>query len=233
MLILQLVLSDSLLNVLPSCKIGTIIYKNIVIGDSPKMLKGRLEFFQEKIYTDLQQQSVLDYPGVREWHETFKNAGIDPKRYHPSNEALFRRIEKGKSLPFIHSAADLNNFFSLQYEIPIGIYNYDALSDYIKISMGKEDDSYDGLNGRKNNMKGKICSFDSKGVFGSPIIDSIRTKTDVTTTNAVQIFYLKPSMSETEAKKLLEAASQMFTQLHSGEALIYLVNNYYQEWTIQ
>ncbi|SDI72825.1 B3/B4 domain-containing protein [Alteribacillus bidgolensis] len=226
---MQLILSEDLLTMLPSCKLGIITYKNIVVDESPKMLKGRLEFFQEKIRTDLKQQSVLDYPGVREWHDTFKTAGIDPNRYRPSQEALFRRIEKGKTLPFIHSAADLNNFFSLQYEIPIGIYNFDTLSDYIKICIGKEGDSFEGLNGRKNNMNGKICTLDNDGVFGSPIVDSLRTKTDTNTINAVQIFYLKSSMNEREARELLQAASKMFTQLHSGEADTYILCKTEQE----
>ncbi|WP_322787560.1 B3/B4 domain-containing protein [Alteribacillus persepolensis] len=218
-------LSDSILQGIPNSKYGIIYYKNIVIDESPKMLQGRLEFFQEKIKTDLLHQSVLDYPGVKEWHRLFKNIGVDPHRYRPSHEALFRRIEKGKALPFIHSAADLNNFFSLQYEIPIGIYDYDTLRDYIKISIGTEDDTFEGLNGRQNNMQGKMFTTDKTGAFGSPVVDSARTKTTERTKNALQIFYLRPSMGVQESEQLLYAAAKMFTQLHSGNASVSIVHS--------
>ncbi|WP_306301349.1 phenylalanine--tRNA ligase beta subunit-related protein [Thalassobacillus sp. C254] len=43
---------------------------------------------------------------------------------------------------FINSAVDLNNFFSLQYEIPFGIYNLDQLQDSIILRLGNEGESY-------------------------------------------------------------------------------------------
>ncbi|RSL30524.1 hypothetical protein D7Z54_25850 [Salibacterium salarium] len=224
-----LTLDNNLIHKVPDFKVGITFHHNIVIGESPQMLKGRLQFFQEKIRTDLLNQTILDYPGVSEWQETFKRLGMDPKRYRPSHEALFRRISKGNDLPFIHSAADLNNFFSLQYEIPIGIYDLETLYDYIKISMGTEGDTFEGLNGRSNNMNGKLSTFDKKGSFGSPIVDSDRSKTDPETTDIAQIFYLKPSMDIREANQLLEAAAKMFTQLHSGDSTFYLLHNDQQD----
>ncbi|SFF05978.1 B3/B4 domain-containing protein [Alteribacillus iranensis] len=218
-------LSEQLTTAVPHFHVGLIVYKNIVIDESPQMLKGRLDFFQEKIKTDLLEQSIVDYPGVLEWKQTFKQAGIDATKNRPSHEALFRRISKGQPIPFIHSAVDLNNFFSLQYEIPIGLYDWDSLRDYIKLSIGTEEDTFQGINGRWNKMKGKFVSKDKQGAFGSPIVDSQRTKTTHHTKNALQIFYLRPSIKKEEALQLLRAASNMFFQIHSGEASIYYLNS--------
>ncbi|MFB5664361.1 B3/4 domain-containing protein [Alteribacillus sp. HJP-4] len=208
----------------PQFKCGFIYYHDIVVDESPNMLKGRLDFFQEKIRADLLEKSYSEFEGLNEWRKIFKQLGIDPQRYRPSHESLFRRIGKGTDLPFVHSAVDLNNFFSLQYEIPIGIYDISALRDYIKISIGTETDEYEGLNGRKNRMRGKLLAADGNGAFGSPIVDSIRTKTDKSTTEAVQIFFLRPSMSVGEAEELLQAAAKMFFQLHSGNSEIKLLH---------
>lgn len=95
---------------------------------------------------------------------------------------------------FINSAVDLNNFFSLQYEIPFGIYNLDQLQDSIILRLGNEGESYKGLNGRENSLQGRLVSADAQGPFGSPIVDSARTKVDNTTANALHIAYLRPSM---------------------------------------
>lgn len=75
----------------PDFKIGILTYKDIVVDESPKMLKGRLEFFQEKIQVDLENDSVTRYQGVKEWRKVFKTLGIDPGRYRPSHEASFEK----------------------------------------------------------------------------------------------------------------------------------------------
>lgn len=221
---MKIELHDSILKQVPNFKVGFIFYKDIVIDESPQMLKGRLDFFQEKIAADLHEQTVLDYKGVLEWRDTFKKLDIDPTRYRPSHEALFRRVAKGKRLPFLNSAVDLNNFFSLQYEIPIGLYNKDVLQDYIKIFIGTKNERLEGLNHRINNMEGKIVSVDSIDPFGSPIVDSHRSKVETTTRNAVQIFYLQPSLPLNKSEQLLQSAAKMFTQLHSGESSIFLLH---------
>lgn len=221
---MKIELHTSILDRVPTFKVGFIFYENIVIDESPSMLKGRLDFFQEKITADLHDQSIFQYPGVSEWQDTFKKLQIDPNQYPPSHEALFRRIEKGERLPFLNSAVDLNNFFSLQYEIPIGLYNKDALQNYIKITIGVKNEQLHSSKKRTNNMEGKIISVDAVGPFGSPIVDSQRAKVEKTTTNAVQIFYLQPSLPLTEAEKLLHSAANMFTQLHSGKSTISLLH---------
>ncbi|MFC5713748.1 B3/4 domain-containing protein [Thalassorhabdus alkalitolerans] len=207
----------------PDFKIGILTYKDIVVDESPKMLKGRLEFFQEKIQVDLENDSVTRYQGVKEWRKVFKTLGIDPGRYRPSHEALFRKVGRKQKMGFINSAVDLNNFFSLQYEIPFGIYNLDQLQDSIILRLGNEGESYKGLNGRENSLQGRLVSADAQGPFGSPIVDSARTKVDNTTANALHIAYLRPSMASAEANEMLSSLAKMFTQLHSGDAEWFLL----------
>ncbi|WP_413374705.1 B3/4 domain-containing protein [Alkalihalobacillus sp. 1P02AB] len=211
---------------IPTFKIGFITYHHIVISDSPQMLKGRLQFFQETLRVDLEEEKALtDFSGIISWRETFKKLGISPSKYHPSSEALFRRVKKGEFLPPVHSAVDLNNFFSLKYEIPIGIYNLEQIEGNIVIRLGEESDKYFGLNGREQSMSGKLLSSDETGAFGSPIVDSEKTKTTVDTTNAIQIFYLRAEMSEEESLELLHASAKMFEQLHGGTSTVSLLSS--------
>lgn len=199
-------------------KIGIIHYKNIVVGESPQMLKGRLRLFQESIYFDLETKQVSDISGIKEWREIFKKIGTDPSRYRSSVEALYRRIQKQNFLSTIHSAADVNNFFSLEYQIPIGIYDVDKISGSISIRIGKEADQYQALNGRDMNMSQKLLSCDEHGPFGSPIVDSTRTAVTTNTKNALQIVYLRPSISIEENMKLLDSLQKMFVQIHGGDS---------------
>lgn len=112
-------LSPAIKQLCPSFKMGIIQYKNIEVGDSPQMLKGRLRLFQESIYFDLESKKVTEFEGVSEWRKLFKTFGTDPSKYRPSIEALIRRIGKQTYLPSINSAVDINNFFhcNMKYQL--------------------------------------------------------------------------------------------------------------------
>ncbi|GAE25739.1 hypothetical protein JCM9140_1747 [Halalkalibacter wakoensis JCM 9140] len=209
-------IDESISSKIPTFKIGTIQYNHIVIDDSPQMLKGRLQFFQETLKVELETKELTDYKGISEWRQTFKDLGISASKYRPSHEALYRRIKKGQPLPLVHSAVDLNTFFSLEYAIPLGIYDAAQIEGDVTFRLGTEHDQYEGVNGRLNHMEGKLISADSTGAFGSPIVDSTRTKVTTNTTSALHLFYLRPSMESEEANALLEAAGNMFTQVHGG-----------------
>lgn len=220
---MEIQLSQEICKKVPNFKIGFIQYEGVQIGPSPQMLKGRLQLFQESIFFDLQEKPLSDYVGIQEWRAIFKATGKDPNRYRHSAEALYRRIAKQNYLQSIHSATDLNNFFSLQYEVPIGIYDTNKLEGNIMMKIGEETDEYIGLNGRTNSLKGLIHTNDDKGPFGSPYVDSTRTAVTEETTNAIQIIYLRPSIDKENAEKLTHSLMNMFVQIHGGSASYHVI----------
>ncbi|WP_019244017.1 MULTISPECIES: B3/B4 domain-containing protein [Bacillus] len=202
---------------IPDFKIAAIYYHSITVSDSPQMLKGRLQMFQESLYFETQEKELMDFPGLKEWRNVFKLAGGDPSRYRHSAEALYRRVKKQNYLPSIHTATDINNFFSLQYECPLGIYDLAHIQGNIVFTIGKETDEYLGINERNNTMKNIIISKDEIGAFGSPYVDSKRTIVTTSTTNAIQFIYLRPSLSLEESEKLTESLMNMLLSIHGGE----------------
>jgi DNA/RNA-binding domain of Phe-tRNA-synthetase-like protein len=215
----EFTISEIIKKLVPNFKIGVITYHNIVIDSSPQMLRGRLDLFQEHLMMDLSEKEMNDYEPVREWRHIFKKIGTDPAKYRLSSEALLRRIKKGNKLSSIHSAVDLNNFFSLQYQLPLGIYDLDQLkASSLQLKIGTEEDQYEGLNGRVVNMKNKLVTSDEQGPFGSPIVDSKRTMVTEHTKNALHIVYLQHSLDHENAEKLLNSIAKMFVQLHGGNA---------------
>ncbi|MBX0316183.1 B3/4 domain-containing protein [Planococcus glaciei] len=220
---MELSIHPSIIEILPDFKIGTIHYNNITVSESPQMLKGRLQLFQEQLYFDLEEKELTDFPGLLEWQLIWKALGADPSRYRPSAEALYRRIKKQNYLQSIHSAVDMNSFLSLQYEIPLGLYDADKIEGDVEITTGTSQDQFEGLNNRVNTLTNILVSKDAQGAFGSPYVDSKRTAVTETTKNALHIFYLRPSMEKDTALQLLTAASNMFTGINGGEAEIQVV----------
>jgi DNA/RNA-binding domain of Phe-tRNA-synthetase-like protein len=220
---LEIQISSEILNLIPDFKIGMIEYTNITVADSPQMLKGRLQMYQESIYFDLENENVSELPGIQEWRKIFKQTGKDPNRYRPSVEALYRRVKKQNFLPSVQSAIDVNNFFSLQYQVPIGIYDCEKLSGLISVRIGQEKEEYLGLNGRINSLEHLIISSDVNGPFGSPFVDSERSPVTENTKNALQIIYLRPSTNLESAKSITESLMNMFIQNHGGEASFHIL----------
>ena len=214
---MEITISTTLKDKVPHFKAGIITYNTIEVGPSPQMVKGRLQLFQESLFFDLQEKEWNNFKGIKEWRETFKVVGTDPSRYRPSVEALYRRIKKQNYLPSVHSAIDLNNFFSLRFEVPIGIYDCSSLLGDVTITIGTAEDEYIGLNGRINSMNHMITSVDQAGPFGSPFVDSERTKVTENTKKALQIIYFSPSATIEEAYKQTKALMDMFLQIHGGE----------------
>ncbi|MEH7276071.1 B3/B4 domain-containing protein [Neobacillus vireti] len=222
---MEIQLSSEIISKIPHFKLGIIEYKNITVGDSPQMVKGRLQLFQESIYFDLENKNLSELPGIHEWRGIFKTFGKDPNRYRHSAEALYRRVQKQNYLTSVQSAIDINNFFSLQYQVPIGIYDTDRLEGPITIKIAKAGEEYLGLNGRMNSLENLIVSSDQLGPFGSPFVDSNRAPVTESTKNALQIIYLQPKTALISAEKLTESLMKMFNQIHGGDASFYIIGS--------
>ncbi|MCZ8541935.1 B3/4 domain-containing protein [Psychrobacillus psychrodurans] len=210
-------LDDSIVEIEPTFKIGIIHYTKIIVTSSPQMLKGRLQLFQEQLFFELDDKVVTDFDGIKEWRALWKKFGADPNRYRPSMEAMYRRIAKQNYITPMHSAVDVNNFFSMQYEIPMGIYDVAKIEGDITLTIGNKETVYNGLNGRENKLNNILTLQDDIGPFGSPFVDSVRTAVTENTTEALQVVFLRPSLGIEESKKLLHSMATMFTQIHGGE----------------
>ncbi|XJZ27954.1 B3/4 domain-containing protein [Bacillota bacterium Lsc_1132] len=220
---MEIRISSELTKLIPTFKLGIIEYQNITVGPSPQMLKGRLQLFQESIFFDMEGKSVTELPGIQEWRQIFKKTGKDPNRYRPSAEALYRRVQMQNYLPTVNSAIDLNNFLSLQYQSPIGIYDAEKLTGPVTVRIGREGEEYTGLNGRSNSLNKLILSADLIGPFGSPFVDSDRAPVTENTQNALQIIYLRPSLDIKNAQKLTESLMKMILQISGGEASLRII----------
>jgi DNA/RNA-binding domain of Phe-tRNA-synthetase-like protein len=214
---MKIEMDEQLLETMPGLKLGINHYTKITVSESPQMLKGRLQLFQEQLFFELEDKALTDFPGIQEWRSVWKSFGADPNRYRHSTEALMKRIKKQHYIQPFHSAVDLNNFFSLQHEIPAGIYDFSEIVGDVTVTSGTKDDGYDGLNGRFNSLSHILLLKDDYSSFGSPFVDSVRTAVTEETTEALHIFYLRPSMDATEALELTTACGNLFTSISGGD----------------
>lgn len=221
---LNIEMNKELFKKVPGLKLGINHYTSITVSESPQMLKGRLQLFQEQLFFELETKPLSNFPGIQAWRETWSAFGADSHKFPPSVEKLYSSIKEQNYLRSNQTAADLNTFFSLQYEIPTGIYDLDNLIGNIHLTLGSEDDRYDGLFGETIQLDNILLLRDDYSPFGSPYADSIRSAVTEETTEALQVIFLRPSMNTEEAQKLTEASGNMFTSISGGESVSYVLD---------
>jgi DNA/RNA-binding domain of Phe-tRNA-synthetase-like protein len=205
---------------IPGMKLGILHYDDVRLSETPGMLKGRINLFMENMRYDYLDKAASDVPGIKEWRDAFKAAGMDPSRYRPSSEALVRRVLQNKPFHWVNTGVDLNNFISLQFALPAGLYNRDKLEGDIAFRFGKPGETYDGLNGRELSCEGKLILADDKGPFGSPFVDSVRSSVEEDAANLLHVFFIHPGFTRWTEEQLLSSAAEMFTHVNGGVSRI-------------
>ena len=102
---------------------------------------------------------------------------MDPSRHRPSSEALLRRLLKGKDLYRISNVVDSCNLASLEFLLPVGMYDLGRIDGDVMLRTGREGEQYPGIRKGEVHLEGRLGLFDERGPFGSPTSDSSRTST--------------------------------------------------------
>lgn len=137
-------------------------------------------------------KSPADIPGVAETRALFHRLDIDPTKTRPSSEALLRRVLQGKGLPRVHPLVDACNLCSLEYQLPLGLYDRDLVKGSVLVRVGRENEGYPGIRKQWVNLAGRLLLADEEGPFGAPTSDSRRTAVTSATSNALVVVFGPP-----------------------------------------
>lgn len=164
-------------------------YENVCISGPHDELSRALSEQERYARETVDLESISRHPGVLTSRKAFKSLGIDPARYRPSQEALFRRALQSKPIPMINSGVDVNNLLSLKFVLPMGLYDKDKIAGTPQIKIGEDGEVYEALNGRLIDCENKWIIRDREGPFGSPFVDSVRTAVVRNTKNLFHVIY--------------------------------------------
>jgi len=119
----------------------------------------------------------------------FIGFGKDPARYRPSAEALMRRTIKGYGLYQVNNVVDIVNLVSLETGFSIGGYDLSKINPPVSLSIGTENDRYEGIGRGELNIDGLPVLRDQTGAFGSPTSDSERTSVTSETQHFLMVIF--------------------------------------------
>jgi DNA/RNA-binding domain of Phe-tRNA-synthetase-like protein len=162
------------------------------------------------------QDSPGDVPGVQVARDLFRAVRVDPTKTRPSSEALLRRALKGKSLYKINSLVDVGNWCSLDFLLPLGLYDGEKIEGTIVIRVGGSGEKYDGIGNRTINVDGRYVLGDDLGPFGSPVADSLRTAITESTRQALMILLAPANYDREQLSNHAETAARRIRDICGG-----------------
>jgi DNA/RNA-binding domain of Phe-tRNA-synthetase-like protein len=157
--------------------------------------------------------------GVQHARELFRALHIDPTKHRPSSEALLRRALQDKPMPHINTLVDVGNYCSLDFLLPLGIYDQSKIRGDITLRLGEEGERYDAIGNKTLNLAGRYVLADDRGPFGTPMTDSLRTATSTDTTAAVIIIYATLDFDEATFRAHAQTHADRVTEYCGGHSL--------------
>jgi DNA/RNA-binding domain of Phe-tRNA-synthetase-like protein len=128
-------ISEAVFSKFPAYCRGVVVAVGITNRDSPEALISDLRELENSLSERFTSQDLLSQPNIQAWREAYRSLGVKPSEYHPSVEALLRRVVKKNPLPSISRIVDLSNLVSLQYLLPVGAHAVDVLSQDIELRL--------------------------------------------------------------------------------------------------
>lgn len=190
-------------------RLGAIRLYDLRVMDIQK-LEHHIQERVAKIRSDYETKKPEGYFSSRKLYREF---GIDPTRYRPSSEALWRRVRKERMFTRRDPLVDLTNLLALEYQISFGLYDLDKIRGPIVAGAGTFADRYQSLGRGMIHLEGKIVLSDQRGAFGNPSSDSMRTCIDHRSRNILQVLFFHRDYSG--PKQVLNQTVQRFSGFFS------------------
>lgn len=126
----------------PNIKFGILIGKNIKNSETMADDENRLRDAEKRMREIFQADQVRELPNVSFYREIMTQAGINPNKFPPSVEAMFKRILKGGSLPVINGLVDLCNAVSIEQIISLGAHDLNDIHEDLEVRFSKDGDLF-------------------------------------------------------------------------------------------
>ena len=186
---MRLQLDDSLKTRIPGVTFGMVTIQGVTVHERDERLWQQVEMVSRQQARDFVLDRLGEYEQIAAVRGLQKSFGFDPTRYRPSSEALLRRVLKGSGLHQINSAVDVNNLCSLEFLLPMCIYDLRHVQGQVVVRVGEPGEEYPGIGRQVFQIVNKVIIADEQGVMGSTVSDSERTKVTTETKNILLAIY--------------------------------------------
>ncbi|MDU2066202.1 MAG: phenylalanine--tRNA ligase beta subunit-related protein [Sporomusaceae bacterium] len=215
---MQITIHENVSQVVPHCRLGYALITDVAVKGSPPPLAQAFFKLQQEAAAAYKIDLLTKVPRIAAVRSMFKKLSYDPTRYRPASEALVRRVLGGKGLYYVNSAVDVNNYCSLKYLLPFGLYDADQIHGdivYAKAALGQ----YQCISGQERPTGNRPFLHDGEGVFGNPTADAARTAVTLQTKTLLSVLYADEEVSDEEMKEIIAFTANMLVEFNGGQVV--------------
>lgn len=182
---IPITISGGLRAVVPHVAVGCIT-ANVDVTEHDDGLWKEVEAAASR-YREVTMDEARNFPPIKALRDAYRALGNDPTRYRGSNEALVRRIVRGKGLFRVNTVVDINNLISLETLHSAGTSDLDQIQPPVTFRTGQPSESYLGIGRGEIKITGLPVFADAVGPFGSTTSDSERAMVRLTTKRILMV----------------------------------------------
>lgn len=123
-------------------KFGILIGENIVNSETTASDEERLRKSENKMREEIKPEDLRSLHNVELYRDVMLKSGINPNKYPPSVEAMFKRIIKGGQLPVINALVDLCNAVSIENGISLGGHDLKDMHQDLEVRYSRKGDIF-------------------------------------------------------------------------------------------
>ncbi len=139
---MKFTVEDAVFDLLPTAFFGVVVGRGINNSSSSGQIAVMLEEAMQRARDKFALIKPKEHPDIQPYRRAFEKLGINPNRFPSSVEALSARIAKGGSLPAINPVVNLVNIYSLNYTLPMGAHDLDAIESDILVRFSQAGDTF-------------------------------------------------------------------------------------------
>jgi DNA/RNA-binding domain of Phe-tRNA-synthetase-like protein len=198
-------------------RIARIHAEPVAIKPASLELLREMERLRDALVARYAGRSPGDIEGLGHARELYRSFRIDPTHTRPSSEALLRRLLQGKPFPQILNAVDLCNLLSLEFLLPLGLYDAERIQGPVVLRRGLPGESYAGIRKEQVSLEGRPVLEDSAGPFGNPTSDSLRTAITLSTCRLWLVIFAPGTFPRAKLEEFSQIAEDAMA-MHLSEA---------------
>lgn len=126
----------------PGIKFGILIGSKLKNSATGREDEARLRKAEEKMRNEIRPEDIRSLPNVSLYREVMQKSGINPNKYPPSVEAMFKRIVKGGQLPLINALVDSCNAVSIEKGISLGGHDLADIHEDLEVRYSRKGDVF-------------------------------------------------------------------------------------------
>ncbi|MGD2087203.1 MAG: phenylalanine--tRNA ligase beta subunit-related protein [Candidatus Aminicenantes bacterium] len=164
---MKFIIQYDIFRIFPDLRIGVVLGRGLQIRKSLEELENLIEDNMKNLLKRMENKKLLDFTNIKAWRETYRQMGLNHKKYKPTVEALMRRMIKGHPFPVINTAVNAYLAVKLLTMLPISGYDLAAIDGDIRLRISKGGEQFvpSGKVDREFTVPGEFVYSDNKTIL--------------------------------------------------------------------